>query len=173
MFYIIKNGFTLFEIIITILIIAIITTIALPHFHKMMAEREIKKVKATIISSSHYARNHASLYHANIVICPTPDLKQCQSSHWNTGFLIFIDQNKNRQVDSNEKILYQEALNLKYGDLNWRGTLSTPSLTFQALSGLPIGSNGSFYYCSKSDLPHQRIIMSKMAHIRIENPSTC
>ena len=173
MFFITKKGFTLFELIVTILIITILCVIALPHFQNLMAEREIKNVHTTLVNLSHYARNNAALYNANIVICPSVDLLQCQKNQWNKGLIVFIDQNKNRRVDGAEKILHTERLDLKYGDLNWRGTLSIPSVTFQAFSGLPIGSNGSFYYCSKTALPHLKIVMSKMAHIRIEHPSTC
>ncbi len=77
--------------------------------------------------------------------------------------LVFIDKNKNRQVDVDEQILHIDALNLKYGNLSWRGTLSLPSVTYQAHTALPIGSNGSFYYCSTHLSSQQRIISAKWA----------
>ena len=171
--YSIKHGFALFELIIVIAIMAIFATIALPHFNNLMAEREVKNVKTTLLNMSHLARNNATLYHSNVVICPSVDQQQCLANSWNTGFILFIDTNKNRRVDANEKILHQEQLDLKYGDLNWRGTLRIPSLTFQAGYGLPNGSNGSFYYCSKTAVQHVRILLSNMGHMRIENPVSC
>jgi type IV fimbrial biogenesis protein FimT len=87
--------------------------------------------------------------------------------------LVFIDKNKNRQVDTGEQILQIDVLNLKYGNLSWRGALSLPSVTYQAHTALPIGSNGSFYYCSTHLSNQQRIVLSKMGHIRIESLSSC
>ena len=37
-----KNGFTLFELIVTLAISAILVMIALPHFHQLMAQQELK-----------------------------------------------------------------------------------------------------------------------------------
>ena len=87
--------------------------------------------------------------------------------------LVFIDKNRNRQVDNDEQILHIEQLNLKYGNLSWRGALSIPNVTYQAQTALPIGSNGSFYYCSTHLASQQRIVLNKMGHIRIEHLASC
>ena len=168
-----ETGFTLFELLVSIAIMVIIVMIALPHFNNLMAQREANNIKLTIQNHNAFARAQATIYHSNIVICPSIDFKLCQPNNWNSGLIIFIDSNKNRQVDANEKILLQDKLNLKYGDLSWRGTLHIPSLTFQASSGLPNGSNGSFYYCSKSRLQPIRAVLSRMGHFRFENPASC
>ena len=167
------KGFTLIELIITIAILAIISTLALPYFHDIMAKQEIKNTTHSLIYSMQMAKTHAATQHNNVVICPSTDGLNCQADSWNSGFVGFVDSNKNRQVDSNEDIIFTQAINLKYGSLNWRGTLNIPSLTFQALNGLPNGSNGSFYYCSTHQQPHSKIILSNMGHIRIEHPADC
>ncbi len=43
MFFKQKNGFTLIELIITLAILAILTTLALPYFHEIMAKQETIK----------------------------------------------------------------------------------------------------------------------------------
>lgn len=173
MFSITKNGFTLIELIIVIAVIAIIAAIALPSFQHYMAKQELKSTVAKLMSVSQSAKNLALLHHANTVICPSGSFNQCEALKWNSGFIVFIDLNKNRQVDLAEPVLQKEALDLKYGSLNWKGTLGIPSITFQGISGLPIGSNGGFYYCSFMQLPHQKLNLSKMGHTRVENISVC
>src|SRR5690606_31812126 len=96
----------------------------------------------------------------NVVICPSPNKVNCQANHWNSGFIVFLDTNKNRQADTGEKIISTESTELKYGNLDWKGTLSIPSLTFQAENGLPNGSNGSFYYCYIYQQPHYKIVLN-------------
>ena len=143
-----KNGFTLVELIVTLAIFAILATIALPYFQEIRAKQEVNDTTNKLISTIHLAKSQALLYHSNVVLCPSQNNLNCQTNQWTAGLLVFLDSNKNRQIDTGEKIIYTESTNLKYGHLDWRGTLSAPSLTFQAENGLPIGSNGSFYYCS-------------------------
>lgn len=173
MFFIVKNGFTLLELIVCVAIICIISSYALPAFHRHQATQEMQVTAKKIQTFTRQAKNLASIQNSNIVICPSENFTQCQPSKWSSGFVVFVDQNKNRQIDSTESILHQEKLDLKYSTLDWHGTLSIPSLTFQATTGIPLGSNGSFFHCSLTKLPHQKIIMSKMGHVRLENINIC
>jgi len=168
-----KNGFTLVELIVTLAIFAILATVALPYFQEIKSKQEVNDITNKLISTVYFAKSQASLYHTNVVICPSLNRMNCQTNQWSAGLLIFLDNNKNRQIDTGEKIIYTESTDLKYGHLDWRGTLSVPSLTFQAENGLPIGSNGSFYYCSTFSEHHQKLVLSPMGHIRIENLSIC
>ncbi|MGL6084197.1 MAG: GspH/FimT family pseudopilin, partial [Gammaproteobacteria bacterium] len=169
----ITRAFTIVELIICIAMIAILVSIALPYFHDYLSKQEAKNIPIKLSQINRYARSQAAVFHQNIVICPSQDSLSCQANQWNKNMLVFIDKNKNRQVDVDEQILHIDALNLKYGNLSWRGTLSLPSVTYQAHTALPIGSNGSFYYCSTHLSSQQRIVLSKMGHIRIESLSSC
>ena len=169
----ITRAFTIVELIICIALIAIVASIALPYFHEYRSKQEAKNIPIKLSQINRYARSQAAVFHQNIVICPSQDSLSCQANQWNKNILVFIDKNKNRQVDVDEQILHIDVLNLKYGNLSWRGTLSLPSVTYQAHTALPIGSNGSFYYCSTHLSSQQRIVLSKMGHIRIESLSSC
>ena len=169
----ITRAFTIVELIICIALIAIVASIALPYFHEYRSKQEAKNIPIKLSQINRYARSQAAVFHQNIVICPSQDSLSCQANQWNENMLVFIDKNKNRQVDVDEQILHIDALNLKYGNLSWRGALSLSSVTYQAHTALPIGSNGSFYYCSTHLSSQQRIVLSKMGHIRIESLSSC
>ena len=105
MFFKQKNGFTLIELIITIAILAILTILALPYFHEIMAKQETIKTTNKLISSIPLAKAQASLQHNNVVSCPSQDKLNCQVNHWNSGFIIFLATNKILQVDVNEQII--------------------------------------------------------------------
>lgn len=169
----ITRAFTIVELIICIAMIAILASIALPYYHEYRARQEAQNIPIKLSTINRYARSQAAILRQNVVICPSQDSLTCQANQWNKTMLVFIDKNKNRQVDTGETILHIDVVNLKYGNLSWRGALSLPSVTYQAQTGLPIGSNGSFYYCSAQFSSQQRIILSKMGHIRRESLPSC
>ena len=167
------KAITFLELIIVIIIVAILTMMALPSYHNFMAKREYQTTLREIRYAIQRGKSYARLHKTNTVICPSITGLSCQNNQWNAGLIVFQDFNKNRQVNTTETIFSQTQLNLKYGTLTWRGTLGIPSVTFNAADGLPIGSNGSFYYCQASTKDNFRLILSKMGHDRLEFPSSC
>jgi type IV fimbrial biogenesis protein FimT len=165
-------AFTLLELAITALVLSILITLALPYYHQLKANQERNFVLRQINSNVQLAKQHAVIHHTNVVICPSIDMLACKDSMWEHGFIVFLDLNKNRQVDFNESLIAKEQTNLNYGTLNWRGTLHFSSLSFMAEHGLPIGSNGSFYYCS-SITKNLKIILNKMGNSRSEDLTRC
>ena len=167
------KAITLLELIITLLVFAIIAAFALPYYHNMMEQQERNKVKMILLQSLQMSRVQAQSQHSNVVICPSLNGTTCDNGQWNTSIVIFRDSDNNRKIDPNDQIIDQQLLNLKYGNLSWRGARSTPSISFNTAQGLPIGYNGSFYYCSLHSSQHLRVVLSKMGHTRTEILSTC
>ena len=167
------KAITFLELIIVIIIAAILTMIALPSYHRFMAKREYQTVLKETQAAIQHGKAQSRIYKTNTVICPSSTGNECQNNQWNSGFLIFQDSNKDRRVNTNETIFTHTQLNLKYGQLRWNGTLAIPSITFNSTDGLPIGSNGSFYYCQTNTKDNFRLILSKMGHTRLEFPTSC
>ncbi|WP_347453075.1 GspH/FimT family pseudopilin [Acinetobacter thermotolerans] len=172
--YIKRNkAFTLVELIVTLSVLAVIATIAVPSFQEYQAKQEANSIFHKIAAINRYARSQSAILRQNIVICPTLNLSNCQANQWSHAWLVFVDQNRNRQVDAGETVLQIDQLKLKYGQLDWSGALSIPSVSYQAQTNLPIGSNGSVYYCSLKSAKHYKIVLSKMGHLRKEDLTSC
>lgn len=166
------RAYTLTELITTILVLSILVTLALPYYHEMKANQERRTILRQLVANIQLAKQHAAIHHTNVVMCSSENMQSCKEEMWERGFILFLDSNQNRQFDLNEILVSQERTDLSYGTLNWRGTLHFPSLNFMAEHGLPIGSNGSFYYCS-STVKHMKIILNKMGHSRSIDLSNC
>jgi Tfp pilus assembly protein FimT len=138
----------------------------------MKANQERRTIFRQLIANIQLAKQHAAIHHTNVVMCSSENMQSCKEEMWEQGFILFLDSNQNRQLDLNEILVSQERTDLSYGTLNWRGTLHFPSLNFMAEHGLPIGSNGSFYYCS-STVKHMKIILNKMGNSRSIDLSNC
>lgn len=170
------RGFTLIELLIVIAIIFITALTSFSHFQTTFANQERKRVMSTLQYLLKQARSAALIHHSNTVVCPSLNAKSCNSDNsapWNSILIVFLDKNGNRQIDSGERILLLESLNLKYGQLDWRGTLHMPSISFRASDGLAAGSNGSFYYCANSLKDHQRLVLSAVSQMRVEEIVSC
>lgn len=170
-----ESAFTLFELVVTMTILAIITVIALPHIHNFKERQELSKLLPMIQQHVSLAKNAATTYHTDVVICGSESLMACQNNQWHKGFIVFSDLNKNKKIDENEKILSALETDFKYGEFTWRGGIvNLHTITFKGDSGMPRGSQGAFYYCSyNSSDKHRYLPISNMGHTRIENIKSC
>ncbi|MCH7336569.1 GspH/FimT family protein [Acinetobacter sp. NIPH 2699] len=165
-------GFTISELITCTAILAILVCLSLPYLNDILISNEVNQLKRTLTTHIQKSKSDAQTYQKNVTLCASKDLLTCDRD-WNKGFISFIDTNNNRQRDPTETLLYATALNYKHGSLDWRGTLRINSITFRGDSGLPRGSNGSFFYCANSSKYHTRIKLSSMGHISPEPLATC
>ena len=165
-------GFTISELVTVIAICSIITYLALPYLNDIMISNEVNQLKRILTIHIQKAKSDAQIHHKNVTLCASSDSISCHND-WNKGFIGFLDSNRNRQRESTETLLYVNAFNHRYGILGWRGTLHINSLTFQGDTGLPRGSNGSFFYCMNNSNHHTQVILSNMGQIRSQEISSC
>lgn len=169
------RAFTLLELVITIAVLAIITSIALPSFHSFRENQEVSQLLPSIRQYVNFSKSVASTQHTQIVMCSSSNSDQCDNSQWEKGIIIFSDLNNNKKRDATETIYKKVLTEIKYGTLTWSGgATNLNTITFQSDSGLPRGSPGSFYYCSfKHPQNHRYIPVSPMGHTRIEDTTKC
>lgn len=166
-------GFTLMELTITLAILMIMFTIALPLYHQFMASIELKNTPRLLTIHIQKAKYDAILRHKSVVLCPSVDLTLC-NSNWDTSLISFVDTNHNLQRESDEEILTNVELNHRYGSLKFQKFgKKLNSIVFQGDTGLPRESNGSFTYCSYHQLKNFKLVLSKMGHIRLEDLKNC
>lgn len=97
-------GFTLLELAITLAILMIMATIALPLYHQFMASVELKNSSRLLTIHIQKAKYDAILRHKSVVLCPSVDLSTC-NSNWDTSLISFVDTNQNLQRENNEEVL--------------------------------------------------------------------
>lgn len=168
------KGFTLFECIIVVCIIGVMSFYAVPSFQNYQAAQESKNTLQIIQNHLDSAKSYARLYATDVVICPSTDLETCDTkNNWNKGIILFADLNKNKRLDSSEHIIYKINFNFKKGSLNWYHNSISEYITFQANSGLATGSMGHMTYCSKHNSHHKKLFISLMGNMRIQKSDEC
>lgn len=167
-----QHAFTLIELLIVLIILAILASLATYGFQQYFRAQEVKNTQLQLIQAIQFARIKSMQHSHHVVICGSKNQSQCTANSWQMGFLIFSDKNNNRQLDSNEKLLTTQQFQLKYATLTW-SSLNTQNLSFMPNNGRPVGSNGSFHYCSTQSKFNYALAVSNVGHTRIHNNPSC
>lgn len=102
------KGFTLIELVVTIAILSILLTIAIPSFSALIINNRISTQTNDFISDLAYARAEAVRRNTRISICESATGTSCgvgAGATWDTGWMIWIDLNNDGIVNPGEPIL--------------------------------------------------------------------
>ncbi len=103
-----NQGFTLYELLLTLGLMAVLTAIAVPSFGAYLSRAEQTLEINALFHAVHRARKASIMRRKVVSICPTPDGFQCGSmDDWSTGWLLFenTDADSPPRVDDGEPIL--------------------------------------------------------------------
>jgi type IV fimbrial biogenesis protein FimT len=117
-------GFTLIELMVTIVVAMVLLSIAVPSFRIMMANNRATTQANTLYSALNYARSEAIGRHAVVMVCPksTADLDSTTcggSADWANGWQVFVDDNGNGVYNSADDEILK----------NWEPLPGAPTLT--------------------------------------------
>ena len=139
-------GMTLIELMVSIGITSILTTIALPNLNNFVVElrvdNEISRLSRLLI----VARNHAIASQDNVIVCPLSDNGSC-TSNWHEELSVFVDSNNNQRFDGNiNELMVTTKRAIINGD-RLVYALNRSRITYQATGHLFGLGNGTFRYC--------------------------
>jgi prepilin-type N-terminal cleavage/methylation domain-containing protein len=96
-----QHGFTIYELLITMLMIGIILTIGVPSMTGFMQNSRVTSTANDLHSSFYLARSEAARSKSNIMICASAnsmDAEPVCGGTFNDGWIIFIDLNDDRHL---------------------------------------------------------------------------
>jgi len=153
------NGFTLLEVLITILIISILIAITVPVSKDLINKSKASTQIYSLSSMLYYARSEAIKRRETVIACPSKNQKQC-SSNWEDGQLVYIAAS-NSQTPKTILRVFQEK--------RPQGKLTFSSSTIQfSPTGKVARGNGTFVYCPEYNNNEyaRSLILSKTGRIR-------
>ena len=152
-----QDGLTLIELLMTLGIIALLTLLAAPSFHGVLARHQAQLDTESVVRALNLARQQALLRHETMTVCPN-DLSGKCGEDWSLGILLINEQDA---IISQQPFEHHAVIFLKTFPAGHEQFLQ-----FGA-QGDTLTQNGSFYYCPlKKDLA-KRIVFNQAGRVYV------
>lgn len=159
-----QSGLTLFELVITTTLIAILAAVAAPSFQGLIQDQQRESVGLELYHAMMLARTEGIKRGRNVVMCPSEDGVHCvaavagSTARWHRGWIMYVDALPNEERDPAnpaETLLRRgnimpETLTLTSGNRRW--------LRFQP-QGTAGGSTATLTLCDARGAAHARAII--------------
>ena len=93
-----QHGFTLYELMITVLIVGVILAFGIPNMQAFTQNSRMTSTANDLHAAFHLARSESSRAKTNITICasenPMADDANCGGT-WDAGYIVFVDRDGN------------------------------------------------------------------------------
>jgi type IV fimbrial biogenesis protein FimT len=87
-----SSGFTILEILIAIVVLAIFLTLAVPSFISAIQNNRLTSATNGFLTAMQFARSEAISRRAPVSVCGSSDGLSCNDD-WETGWIVFVDAN--------------------------------------------------------------------------------
>ncbi len=91
-----NSGFTLLELMITLVIVATLLTVGVPSLKTFMQGNQLVSSTNELLSALHIARSEAIKSNGRVTICESSNGTSCTTTgDWKNGWIVFIDAGGN------------------------------------------------------------------------------
>lgn len=157
------HAFSLIELLIVVAIASLLMTIGVPALSNFSSKNEMSRETISLHKVLSLARSNAVLSVTQVTVCPLKN-KQCDTN-WNDEISAFYDQNKNRELDTEDMVFYSLPA-VSNSNLTREFNRRVP-VSFSPL-GYAYSSAGTFKLCISMDEQYyaQTLILSAPGRIR-------
>ncbi|ANB18509.1 GspH/FimT family protein [Dokdonella koreensis] len=140
-------GFTLIELLAVLALVALLAAIAVPGFGRLVDALRMHGARTALSTAFNHARIAAVHRGGSVVVCASADGQTCSAwADWHAGWLVFADDDRNRQRGPGEPILAASGT-LPPG-LRVVTSAGRPRIAYQP-DGSAHGSNVTVTFCDR------------------------
>ncbi|MDZ7789482.1 MAG: GspH/FimT family pseudopilin [Xanthomonadales bacterium] len=157
------RGFTVIELMITIAVLAVILTVAVPSFGRFVEQQKLTATANHLVTHLQFARSQAISHNTLVAACPSNDGLTCTGGNrWEDGWIVYLDPEKAGQPDQPEDVLRVVQGNPEL-DMHSGGRYR---VRFKG-SGVAYGTNLTIRVCSRGNPEAARaVIVSNPGRVR-------
>lgn len=151
-------GFTIIELMVTIAVLAIIATFAVPSFRDVIISNSVASDRDELFVTLNFARSEAIKRGRAVTVCKSADGSSCDNSlSWNAGWLVFQDDDRNGAKASTETALRSHGALDGQVAVAYSGTNNTITFESRGLL-LSSASAGTFTFSHSAGSKFNRTI---------------
>lgn len=158
------NGFTLVELMVTVVVMAILLTVGIPGLGGFLRDRQLNNTVDQLSTTYNFARQEAVHRQQIVHLCALNRAAgTCRNNgNWNEGVLAFIDQNGNNQFQAGADILLRQVNFSDTAAVTWRNNSNN----------LWLRQNGTVsqfgrFRINMAGLPQVQLVISAVGRARI------
>lgn len=149
------RGFTLPEIITTLAIVCILSSLAAPGLQALTEQKQGETTLRTLAEHLALARSSAASHGQTVTFCRSADGLTC-SGRWSDGSIVFTDRNADRLLNQGDLLLRSQATTALQGSIVWRAFQNRQYLQIEA-TGFMRYQSGNFLYCPHDGDPRNAL----------------
>lgn len=167
-----NHGFTFIELLITLAIASILGASVFPSLSALVAQERSTVLINNLAGALAYARSEAVTKNTEVLTCQSNNNSDChRSGNWQNGWIIFVDNNKNRQREPEEKLLRVYSAIENGTQATFNGAANIDHYMRYKPSGRAY-PNGSFHICNPNIGVGKALIMTQSGRLRLSKKQT-
>ena len=143
-----EGGFTLVEMMVALLVLAVLIVISAPGFSNLIKNNRMVSHIYAMRAALNGARSEALSQRNFVTLCRSIDGLSCSTGDWNTGFIAFLDDNGDNTVDDpNDQIFISKVIDEDSLTVTYSGGSGGDWVQFDSRGYAAKGSQGLFTVC--------------------------
>lgn len=149
-------GFTLTELLITVCVAVIVSTLALPNLSNYLANNRQENLRHSLLSHLKAARSEAVTLMQRVELCGSSNGLRCDQA-WSDGWLI-----RDPVAGTALRFSRQSGRDL----LRWVGAGAASQTVIYQANGTTVASNGRFILCTAEGQVIWQLVINRQGRVR-------
>ena len=171
------GGFTLVELMVALLVLALLVVVSAPGLSNLIKNNRMLAQVYAMRAALNGARSEAIAQRSPVTFCRSEDGATCSGGEWNKGYIAFLDADRDGEVDdaNNPQILVAREIDVETLDITYSsaGDEDDPKdnvVQFDS-QGYARDTNGTFTICDDRDAEVRGVIVTPVGVVRSLDPN--